>query len=61
MTNYLLLEEPLLPIGSYHSYMNNRKITRNRVIIGTVIVGVLLLLWADLAVGIFNIPGFSGS
>lgn len=25
------------------------------------IVAVLLLIWADLAVGIFNIPGISGS
>lgn len=32
-----------------------------RVIAVVAIVLVLLLIWADLAVGIFNIPGISGS
>lgn len=35
--------------------------TRNRVILGAVLLFVFLVIWADLAVGIFNIPGFSGS
>ena len=32
-----------------------------RTVIAIVIAFVFLLIWVDLAVGIFNIPGFSGS
>lgn len=40
-----------------------RKITKSayRVFAVIAIVLILLLIWADLAVGIFNIPGISGS
>ena len=34
---------------------------KHRVAIGVALVVALLLVWADLAVGIFNIPGISGS
>lgn len=37
------------------------KSTTQKVIVGTVVFLAFLLIWADLAVGIFNIPGFSGS
>jgi len=37
------------------------KTTKQRIIAGTILAFVFLLVWADLAVGIFNIPGFSGS
>lgn len=33
----------------------------HRAIAGAVLVLAILIVWADLAVGIFNIPGFSGS
>lgn len=33
----------------------------HRAIAGAVLVLAMLVVWADLAVGIFNIPGFSGS
>lgn len=39
----------------------NIKKINHRVAIGIILLAVLLLIWADLAVGIFNIPGFSGS
>lgn len=32
-----------------------------RIVLIIVVTLALLLVWADLAVGIFNIPGFSGS
>lgn len=35
--------------------------TTHRAIFGLVLVFAMLLIWADLAVGIFNIPGISGS
>lgn len=34
---------------------------KRRTFIGIAVAAVLLLIWADLAVGIFNIPGISGS
>jgi hypothetical protein len=34
---------------------------KHRVAIGVAFLAALLLVWADLAVGIFNIPGISGS
>lgn len=33
----------------------------HRVIMATVLVLAVLLIWIDLAVGIFNVPGISGS
>ncbi|MEZ0287141.1 MAG: hypothetical protein ACAH35_04895 [Candidatus Paceibacterota bacterium] len=35
--------------------------TGKRAILSTVLILAILIIWADLAVGIFNIPGFSGS
>lgn len=32
-----------------------------RAVIGVALLAAMLLIWADLAVGIFNIPGISGS
>lgn len=34
---------------------------KHRIMLGLGLFGLCLLIWADLAVGIFNIPGFSGS
>lgn len=41
----------------------SRKVKKNstKVLIILVVVILFLLIWVDLAVGIFNIPGFSGS
>ncbi len=33
----------------------------HRIVLALVLLFLLALVWADLAVGIFNIPGFSGS
>jgi hypothetical protein len=41
--------------------MRKIKRTSKRIIICGVVLLMFLLIWADLAVGIFNIPGFSGS
>jgi peptidoglycan/LPS O-acetylase OafA/YrhL len=35
--------------------------TRRRAVFAVLLFGALAVIWADLAVGIFNIPGFSGS
>jgi hypothetical protein len=41
--------------------MSNVKSINKKILICGAILLVFLLIWADLAVGIFNIPGFSGS
>jgi hypothetical protein len=41
--------------------MRKVKNNKKRLLLCGAILLVLLLAWADLAVGIFNIPGFSGS
>lgn len=41
--------------------MRKVKSIKKRILICGAILLVFLLIWADLAVGIFNIPGFSGS
>lgn len=34
--------------------------SKNKTILVLILTSALVLIWADLAVGIFNIPGFSG-
>lgn len=41
--------------------MRKVKSIKKRILVCGVILFMLLLIWVDLAVGIFNIPGFSGS
>lgn len=41
--------------------MRKVKDVKKRVLICGAVLFLFLLIWADLAVGIFNIPGFSGS
>jgi len=45
----------------YEFLIRKLKNQTHRIIAATVLVLLFLLVWADLAVGIFNIPGFSGS
>lgn len=45
----------------YELVARNVQITKYRMVIGIALLFTMLLIWADLAVGIFNIPGISGS
>ena len=45
----------------YQLIASNVQDVWKRAIIGMIVLGAFLLVWADLAVGIFNIPGFSGN
>lgn len=46
---------------TYELLARKMKNATHRAVLGIVLTAVLLLIWADLAVGIFNIPGISGS
>lgn len=54
---FLLLSTGL----SVELVMRKVKSTSKRIVVCGVVLLVFLLIWADLAVGIFDIPGFSGS
>ena len=62
LTDFVVMGALLFGTGLVYELIA-RKVTgpRNRAILAIVLVGAMLLIWADLAVGIFNIPGFSGS
>lgn len=45
----------------YELIARNMSNATHRAVIAIVLVLAMLLIWADLAVGIFNIPGWSGS
>lgn len=52
----------LLGTGLIYEFLVRKLPQRShRSILGLVLLCALTLVWADLAVGIFNIPGFSGS
>lgn len=46
---------------SYEFLSRNMKTVPHRLALGILLVLLLFIIWADLAVGIFNIPGISGS
>lgn len=62
LTDFIVMGALLLGTGLVYELIA-RKLTstKSRIITGVVLLVVFLLIWADLAVGIFNIPGFSGS
>lgn len=45
----------------YEAILRKVKTKKSRMLICVIIFLVFALIWIDLAVGIFNIPGFSGS
>ena len=61
-TDFAIIGALLLGTGLLYE-LATRKVRnlRYRAAIGAALVAALLLVWADLAVGIFNIPGISGS
>ncbi|MDB5225530.1 MAG: hypothetical protein JWL87_482 [Candidatus Adlerbacteria bacterium] len=62
LTDFITIGILLLGTGLAYEFAA-RKVgsARNRLILGGVFLAALLIIWADLAVGIFNIPGFSGN
>ncbi len=60
--DFLAIGALLIGTGVAYELISKRvRSTQHRVILGVVLVILMLLVWVDLAVGIFNIPGFSGS
>ena len=53
-----------LLLGTGFAYLfvtRSMKSAKHRIMAAGVLLCILMVIWADLAVGIFNIPGFSGS
>ena len=62
LSDFVIMGALLLGTGfAYVLVTRNMKSVTYRFIAGAALLLVLLVIWADLAVGIFNIPGFSGS
>lgn len=62
LSDFAIAGALLLGAGfAYQLTTMHMKSTKRKAVIGILILLALVLVWADLAVGIFNIPGFSGS
>jgi len=62
LSDFIIAGALLLGAGFAYQLATIRvKDTKRKAVIGILILLALVLVWADLAVGIFNIPGFSGS
>ena len=62
LTDFIVMGALLLSSGLIYELIASRMASsRRRLLLGAMVVFAVLLIWADLAVGIFNIPGFSGS
>jgi hypothetical protein len=60
LSDFVIAGVLLLSTGLIFNWATN-KFSKHRVIVGALIVLVFLYVWAELAVGIFNIPGISGN
>ncbi len=62
LSDFVVIGVLLLGTGfTYELVARKMKTTTHRVILGLLLLVALLLIWVDLAVGIFNIPGISGN
>lgn len=60
--DFLVAGALLLGTGSLFVLLSQKfRGAQSRIILGCMLLLLLIVIWADLAVGIFNIPGFSGS
>ena len=60
--DFVVMGALLLAVGFLYEFVS-KKVTRprHRLFLALALTFLFLLVWADLAVGIFNIPGLSGS
>lgn len=62
LTDFIVMGALLFTTGLIYEFgVRKVKDSGRRLILGIALALAFLLIWADLAVGIFNIPGFSGS
>lgn len=62
LTDFIAIGALLFGTGlTYELVSRKMRNTTHRVVLAMVLVLAMLLIWVDLAVGIFNIPGISGS
>jgi bacteriorhodopsin len=60
--DFAIIGALLLVCGfAYEFFATKLSNTKHKVIVAILLVVTLLIIWIDLAVGIFNIPGISGS
>jgi hypothetical protein len=60
--DFAIIGALLLVCGfAYEFFASKLTNTKHKVIVAIMLLLTLLIIWADLAVGIFNIPGISGS
>lgn len=60
LSDFVIAGGLLLVAGLSFNWAMSR-FSKHRVIVGSLIVLVFIYVWAELAVGIFNIPGISGN
>jgi hypothetical protein len=62
LTDFVVIAVLLIGSGLiYELFASRIRNPKHRIILAIVVIFAVLLIWADLAVGVFNIPGFSGS
>ncbi|HEY0011154.1 MAG TPA: hypothetical protein VGB97_04600 [Candidatus Paceibacterota bacterium] len=60
--DFVVIGALLLGAGFAYEFIANRVPKKgHRIVLALGAIFAVLVIWADLAVGIFNIPGFSGS
>lgn len=61
-TDFIVAGVLIFGTGLLFELLSRKLKTKNhKIILAVVLLVLFLIVWADLAVGIFNIPGFSGS
>lgn len=62
LADFVIIGTLLIGTGLIYELASRRlESAKHRAVLGFILLVVMLLIWADLAVGVFNIPGISGS
>lgn len=61
LADFVIMGILLLAVGALLEVATTRTTLKHRIAFAVVVILLFLYVWAELAVGIFNIPGISGS